>query len=165
MSPLYLGNCRSPQLNSPLGHDNLCSGPKSPLCIAAGDISTLLPGSEGEFADGREPSSRAALHDVSASRASKNLASIIDSDTSFLALLIQIRHYWGLISRRVMRSARDARPWDPQSDFAEMARKLKWWEHGLPDAYTWNRTLTKGYRNVGQDIVSLAIHSWATNGV
>lgn len=165
MSPLYLGNCRAPLLNSPLGHDNLCSGPRSPVSLAAGDISTLLPGSEGEFADGREPSSRAALHDVSASRASKNLASIIDSDTSFLAPLIQIRHYWGVISRRAMRSARDASPWDPQCDFAEMALKLRRWEHGLPDEYTWNPSLTEGYRNVGQDIVSLVIYTEATNGV
>lgn len=50
--------------------------------------------------------------------------------------------------------ARDANPWDPHSDFAEMAGKLKWWEQGLPAEYTWKPSLPKTYRNVGQDIVS-----------
>ena len=49
----------------------------------------------------------------------------------------------------------DLRPWEPQSDFAEMAGQLKWWEHGLPGEHTWNPSLMRGYRSVGQDVVSL----------
>lgn len=163
--PLLLGNCRAPQLNSALGHDNLCSGPDSPVSLAASSINTLLPGSDGDFADGREPSSRVALHDASTSRTSENLASIIDCDRSLFALLLQVRHYWGVISRRVMSLMRDRDPWHPQGDFAEMAGKLERWEHGLPDEYTWNPSLTRGYRNVGQDIVSLAIYFGLINGI
>ena len=161
VSPLYLGNCRILQLNSPLDHDNLYSGPKSPVSLAASDINALLPGSEGEFANGREPTSRAALQDASTPRATENLASVVGSGQSLFASLIQIRHYWGVIFRKVMSSRRDTDPWDPHSDFAETAGKLKGWEHGLPDEYTWNPSLTREYRNVGQEIVSLRLPSMA----
>lgn len=157
---LYSESARSWQLlgqianNGLPDYDNLHSGVSSPVTLGASDISTLLPGSEVDFADGREPSTRAALDDTFTPRAPENLAPIVECDRSLFASLIQIRHCWGVISRRVMSSKADTNPWDPESGFAEMAGKLKWWEQRLPDEHMWNPALLKRYRSTGLDVVS-----------
>ena len=149
--------CFLPALGSPTNtrpdHDNLRPEPNSPASLLASDITTLLPCSEGDFADRREPSYRTALDD--APRTTESPGPIPDPGRSLFASLVKIRHYWGIIARGAMSSKMDLHPWEPQSDFAKMVSQLKWWEHGLSAEHTWNPASLRSYRSVGQDVVSL----------
>jgi hypothetical protein len=131
--------------------DNLHSGPRSPVLLSASDITALLPSNEQDFANAREPKSRAALEGTPP--ALENPALVADQGRSLFATLIQAHHYWGAIYRRAINNNRSLRPWEPDSEYAVMERRLDEWEGGLPNDYRWSSLLLKGYKHEGQDLV------------
>jgi hypothetical protein len=131
--------------------DNLHSGPRSPVLLSASDITALLPSNEKDFANARVPHSRAALEDTPP--AVENPSLVSDDGRSLFAALIQAHHYWGAIYRRAVSNNKSARPWEPNSEYARMERRLTEWEAGLPNDYRWSSLLLKGYKQEGQDLV------------
>ncbi|KAK4043803.1 hypothetical protein C8A01DRAFT_12763 [Parachaetomium inaequale] len=135
--------------------DNLHSGPRSPVLLSASDITALLPSNENDFANAREPKSRAALEGTPP--ALENPALVADEGRSLFATLIQAHHYWGAIYRRAINNNRSVRPWEPDSEYAQMERRLAEWETGLPNDYRWSSLLLKGYKQEGQDLAYLGV--------
>ncbi|KAL2280342.1 hypothetical protein FJTKL_12591 [Diaporthe vaccinii] len=135
--------------------DNLHSGPESPVSLAAGDITALLPCSEEDFAKGQEPPSRAALEDTPP--AIDNPKLISDPRRSLFATLIQTHYFWGRVSRRAVKYDRSSRPWEDTSEYAELVAKLHEWESNLPHEHMWSPVLLKGYKAGGQDLAYLSI--------
>ncbi|KAK3331041.1 hypothetical protein B0H66DRAFT_466912 [Apodospora peruviana] len=135
--------------------DNLHSGPRSPVSLSASDITTLLPSNEDDFANAREPNSRAALEDTPP--ALKNPKLVADDGRSLFATLIQAHYYWGAISRRAIKYDRSERPWEPTSEYAKMAKRLADWEGGLKGDHRWSTYLLKGYKQEGQDLAYLGV--------
>ncbi|KAK2777866.1 hypothetical protein CKAH01_11912 [Colletotrichum kahawae] len=109
------------------GQDNLHCGALSPVSLAANDITALLPSNEDDFANGREPYSRAALEDTPP------------------------------VARRAMATMKSANPWDPTSEYAIMAKQLMNWEHQLPADHRWSMVLLKGHKTVGEDLAYLGV--------
>ncbi|KAK4133360.1 hypothetical protein BT67DRAFT_462911 [Trichocladium antarcticum] len=135
--------------------DNLHSGLRSPVLLSASDITTLLPSNEKDFANAREPISRAALEDTPP--ALENPALVTDEGRSLFAVLIQSHYYWGAICRRAINNSKSLRPWDPPGEYAQMEGRLASWERGLPNDYRWSSLLLKGYRQEGQDLAYLGV--------
>ncbi len=135
--------------------DNLHAGPKCPVSLTASDITALLPGSEEDFANAREPRSRAALEDTPPALANPHLVS--DARRSLFATLIQTHHFWGAISRQALSYDKSLRPWDPDSNFAKMAAKLKDWESNLPPDHRWGDQFFEAYKRGRQELVSLPL--------
>lgn len=135
--------------------DNLHAGPSSPVSLATSDITALLPSNEDDFAKGYEPKSRAALADTPP--ALENPGLIADSGRSLFASLIQTHYFWGKISRRAVapQDNKSLRPWEPQSEYAQMVEKLNVWEKSLPDEHRWSSYLLKGYKVDGLELVSV----------
>lgn len=135
--------------------DNLHSGPRSPVSLAASDITTLLPASEEDFEAGTEPRTRAALEDTPSGNKNPHLVS--HAQRSLFASLIQAHHYWGIISRRVAAHDKNQRPWDEGSDYKVMVKRLRDWEAKLPVEHKWGKTLLKGHKSVCQDLAYLSV--------
>lgn len=131
--------------------DSLHSGPHCPVSLAASDITALLPSHEEDFAAGREPRSRAALHDTPPAKENPNL--ICDNGRSLFASLMQIHHFWGIIGRRAIYFAHTERPWEPSSEFSTMVDRLRSWEHGLPLTHQWDPTQLQIHKADGHDLV------------
>ena len=148
-------NCLQWMLHS---QDNLHSGPRTPVSLAANDLTALLPGNEADFAAGREPNSRAALEGTPPALEDPSLISA--DGRSLFATLIQTHHYWGAISRRALSYDKSTRPWDPLSEFAKMADKLHAWESKLPHDHRWSAYLLKGYKQERQELVSVPAPHW-----
>ncbi|KAG6014829.1 hypothetical protein E4U43_006082, partial [Claviceps pusilla] len=136
-------------------HDNLHSGPTSPVSLSASDITTLLPGDEDDFIHGREPRSRAALDGTPP--AIENPKLLRDPGRSLFATLMQVHGWWGLVGRRAVRYSKSARPWDPASEFSQTARKLREWEQDLPHEHVWSTFLLKGYKAERQELAYLSV--------
>ncbi|KAL2255295.1 hypothetical protein VTK26DRAFT_3666 [Humicola hyalothermophila] len=130
--------------------DNLHSGPRSPVLLAASDITALLPCNERDFAEAREPTSRAALEDTPP--AVQNPALVSDGRRSLFAVLIQAHYYWGVISRRAISNDKSSQPWEPTSEFAVMAKRLADWEASLPKDCRWSSVLVRSYKQEGEDL-------------
>ncbi|KAG7291600.1 hypothetical protein NEMBOFW57_001619 [Staphylotrichum longicolle] len=135
--------------------DNLHSGPRAPVLLSASDITALLPSNEEDFANAREPKSRAALEDTPP--AVENPALVADEGRSLFATLIQAHHFWGAIYRRAINNNKSPRPWEPDSEYAKMERRLAEWEAGLPNDYRWSNLLLKGHKHEGQDLAYLGV--------
>ena len=135
--------------------DNLHAGPKCPVSLTASDITALLPGSEDDFTNAREPKSRAALEDTPAALANPHLVS--DPQRSLFATLVQTHHFWGAISRQALSYDKSLRPWDPDSNFAKMAAKLKDWESNLPPSHQWSKHNFQQKKNDRLELVSLTL--------
>ncbi|KAM0426263.1 hypothetical protein ACHAPT_008616 [Fusarium lateritium] len=135
--------------------DQLHSGPYSPVSLAASDITALLPCDEHDFATGREPPSRAAVEGTPP--AIENPALIFDPNRSLFASLIQAHHFWGIVSRRAVKFARSSRPWEANSEFACVVKKLHDWENALPQEHLWNGLTLKRYKADGQDLAYLGV--------
>ncbi|KAL2136412.1 hypothetical protein VTI74DRAFT_3846 [Chaetomium olivicolor] len=135
--------------------DNLHSGPRSPVLLSASDITALLPSHESDFANAREPESRAALEDTPPALA--NPALVADGGRSLFAALIQAHHYWGAIFRRAVNNNKSPRPWEANSEYAQMERRLREWEEGLPHEYRWSSALLKNYKQEGLDLGYLGV--------
>ncbi|KAK4194554.1 hypothetical protein QBC40DRAFT_32621 [Triangularia verruculosa] len=135
--------------------DNLHSGPRSPVLLAASDITALLPCDEPDFAAAREPKSRAALEDTQPALDNPDLTA--DPGRSLFATLIQAHYYWGRISRRAISHDKSARPWEPTSQYAKLEKKLTEWEASLPNDHRWSSLLLKGYKQEGHDLAYLGV--------
>ncbi|POR34210.1 Putative transcriptional regulatory protein [Tolypocladium paradoxum] len=135
--------------------DSLHSGPLSPVSLAAADITALLPCNEEDFAHGREPRSRAALEGTPPAADDPSL--IRDPNRSLFATLMQIHHFWGIVGRRAVSYSKSSRPWEPTSEFSQMARRLQEWEQNLPHEHMWSNFLLKGYKAEGQDLAYLCV--------
>jgi hypothetical protein len=134
--------------------DSLHSSPLCPVSLAAGDITALLPCDEEDFARGREPVSRAALEGTLP--ALENPALISDPRRSLFATLMQVHHFWGIVGRRAVSLARSSHPWEPDSNFSIMVKRLQDWERGLPKHHLWSKTLFQKYKAEGQDLAYLS---------
>lgn len=135
--------------------DSLHSGPHSPVTLGAPDITALLPCDEDDFAAGLQPTSRAALPDSPPAIA--NPALVCDPGRSLFASLMQIDHYWGIISRRAATLTKDAgHPWDVNSQFCILRRRLREWEDGLPAEHRWAAPQLHWYKYRKLDLVSPA---------
>lgn len=66
---------------------------------------------------------------------------------------MQIHHFWGIVGRRAVSYSKSSRPWEPTSEFSQMARRLQEWEANLPHEHMWSNFLLKGYKAEGQDLV------------
>ncbi|KAK2590452.1 hypothetical protein QQS21_011869 [Conoideocrella luteorostrata] len=135
--------------------DNLHSGPQSPVSLCAGDITTMLPCNEEDFAHGREPRSRAALDGTPPAMDNPKL--IRDPGRSLFATLMQVHDWWGLVGRRAVRYSKSPKPWDTESEFSKTARKLREWEQDLPHEHGWSPFLFKGYKADGQELAYLCV--------
>ncbi|CCF33732.1 hypothetical protein CH063_05865 [Colletotrichum higginsianum] len=135
--------------------DNLHCGALSPVSLAANDITALLPSNEEDFAYGREPLSRAALEDTPPARENPSL--IHQPSRSLFASLMQAHYYWGKVARRAMATMKSAKPWDPTSEYAIMAKQLWNWEQQLPQDHRWSMVLLKGHKSVGEDLAYLGV--------
>ena len=132
--------------------DQLHSGPHSPISLSASDITALLPCDENDFAFGREPPSRAALEGSPPSIS--NPALISDPNRSLFASLIQAHGFWGVITRRAVSFTRSSYPWEPESKFATVSRKLDVWENSLPLNHRWSEVTFGEHKAAAQDLVS-----------
>ncbi|KAF3355630.1 hypothetical protein VdG1_03922 [Verticillium dahliae VDG1] len=135
--------------------DNLHCGAKSPISLAASDITCLLPSDENDFSNGNEPNSRAALEDTPPARENPSL--IHQPTRSLFASLIQAHYYWGKVARRAMVSTKSSSPWDPTSEYSKMAASLASWEQQLPPDHKWSMVLLKGHKSVGEDLAYMSV--------
>ncbi|GKT42592.1 uncharacterized protein ColSpa_02773 [Colletotrichum spaethianum] len=150
-----LYHMRKAPANRITGQDNLHCGALSPVSLAANDITALLPSNEEDFAYGREPLSRAALEDTPPARENPSL--IHQPSRSLFASLMQAHYYWGKVARRAMATMKSAKPWDPTSEYAIMAKQLMNWEQQLPQDHRWSMVLLKGHKSVGEDLAYLGV--------
>lgn len=135
--------------------DSLHSGPYSPVTLGAPDITTLLPCDEDDFAAGCQPKSRAALPDSPPANERPDL--VRDPGRSLFGSLMQIHHYWGMVSRRAATFGHEVCPWTPQSEFCKMRRKLKDWEHGLPTEHRYAKPQLHYFKYRGLDLAYLSV--------
>ncbi|KAK0633590.1 hypothetical protein B0T14DRAFT_507311 [Immersiella caudata] len=135
--------------------DNLHSGPNAPISLSAGDITTLLPSNEADFAYTRIPLTRAALEDTPPAKINPDLVRL--KDKSLFATLIQSHYYWGAISRRAVHNEKCANPWDETSEYATVKKRLMEWENDLPGDHRWSKVLLKGHKQDGQDLAYLGV--------
>lgn len=135
--------------------DNLHSGPKAPISLSAGDITTLLPCNEADFANARLPLTRAALEDTPPAKVDPELVRL--KDKSLFATLIQSHYHWGAISRRAVRQDKCPNPWDEESEYAVIKQRLIEWENNLPGDHRWSKVLLKGHKQDGQDLAYLGV--------
>ncbi|KFG80430.1 hypothetical protein MANI_012958 [Metarhizium anisopliae] len=129
--------------------------PLSPVSLSAGDITTLLPCNEEDFANGHEPRSRAALEGTPPAMDHPEL--IRDSNRSLFATLMQIHSWWGVVGRRAVRFSKSPRPWDPASAFSQTAEKLREWEEKLPQEHRWSTYLLQRYKAESQELAYFII--------
>ncbi|KAK1826686.1 hypothetical protein QBC39DRAFT_363766 [Podospora conica] len=135
--------------------DNLHSGPRSPMSLAASDITTLLPCNEAEFANAEQPKERAALEDTPPAKEAPRLVAL--KNKSLFATLIQSHYHWGTISRRAFSQDKGRPPWEKASEYAKMEKRLKQWEDELPPDHRWSDILLKGHKQHGQDLAYLGV--------
>ncbi|SCB65435.1 unnamed protein product [Fusarium graminearum] len=135
--------------------DQLHSGPHSPISLSASDITALLPCNEDEFDLGQEPPSRAALE--GSPPAISNPALLCDPNRSLFASLIQAHNLWGVITRRAVSFTRSSYPWEPESKFATVSRKLDMWENSLPQNHRWNEFTYSEHKAKGQELAYLGV--------
>lgn len=98
---------------------------------------------------------RAALEDTPPGNAYPQLCSA--KSRSLFASLMQVHHYWGIISRRAVANDKSTEPWDPRSEFSRMAARLQNWEENLPNDHAWSSYLLAGHKAAGQDLVCLGV--------
>jgi hypothetical protein len=134
--------------------DNLHSGPGAAVLLPASDITALLPCDESDYLNAREPKSRAALE--ATPPALERPALVADEGRSLYAALIQAHQYWGAVSRRAINKNKSPRPWEPDSEYAQMEKRLTEWETGLPNDYRWSSRLLKAHKQEGHDLVCSA---------
>ncbi|KAF4442516.1 general repressor of transcription [Fusarium acutatum] len=135
--------------------DQLHSCSFSPISLAASDIDTLLPCDEEDFANGREPPSRAALEGTP--RAIKDPGLVNDPNRSLFATLIQAHGFWGVVTRDAVNYTPYSYPWDPESKFFKVSTKLDQWERSLPPNHRWSMARLSEYKAKEQDLAYLGV--------
>ncbi|KAI1614912.1 fungal-specific transcription factor domain-containing protein [Exophiala viscosa] len=144
-------------------HDNLHSGFNSPVYFSLGDITTLLPCEEREFAFGLAPRERAAL--MGTSPAVKDSQLTKSSSRSLFATLIQSHNLWGQIARRVAKNEiNQSQISNPIVDttlsedgYAHLTMLLKDFEDYLPDQHRWSTWNLRGYKAEGLELAYLSV--------
>jgi len=131
--------------------DQLHSCSSSPISLAASDIDALLPCDEEDFANGREPPSRAALEGTP--RAIKDPSLVNDPNRSLFGTLIQAHGFWGVVTRDAVNYTPYSYPWDPESKFVKVSTKLDQWERSLPPNHQWSMATLSEYKAKEQDLV------------
>ncbi|KAF4501028.1 general repressor of transcription [Fusarium agapanthi] len=135
--------------------DQLHSCSSSPISLAASDIDALLPCDEEDFANGREPPSRAALEGTP--RAIKDPSLVNDPNRSLFGTLIQAHGFWGVVTRDAVNYTPYSYPWDPESKFAKVSTKLHQWERSLPPKHQWSMARLSKYKAKEQDLAYLGV--------
>ncbi|RKK67881.1 hypothetical protein BFJ69_g14099 [Fusarium oxysporum] len=135
--------------------DQLHSCSSSPISLAASDIDALLPCNEEDFANGREPPSRAALEGTP--RAIKDPSLVNDPNRSLFGTLIQAHGFWGVVTRDAVNYTPYSYPWDPESKFVRVSKKLDQWERSLPPSHQWSRARLSEYKAKAQDLAYLGV--------
>ncbi|KLO85550.1 general repressor of transcription [Fusarium fujikuroi] len=135
--------------------DQLHSCSSSPISLAASDIDALLPCDEEDFANGREPPSRAALEGTP--RAIKDPSLVNDPNRSLFGTLIQAHGFWGVVTRGAVNYTPYSCPWDPESKFVKVSTKLDQWETSLPPSHQWSRAWLSEYKAKAQDLAYLGV--------
>ncbi|KAF4333560.1 general repressor of transcription [Fusarium beomiforme] len=135
--------------------DQLHSSSSSPISLAASDITTLLPCDEDDFANGREPSSRAALEGTPP--AIKDPGLVNDQNRSLFGSLIQAHGFWGIVTRHAVNYTPNSYPWDPESKFVRVSERLDHWERSLPPAHQWSKLRLSEYKAKAQDLAYLGV--------
>ncbi|KAF5233517.1 hypothetical protein FANTH_12524 [Fusarium anthophilum] len=135
--------------------DQLHSCSSSPISLAASDIDALLPCDEEDFANGREPPSRAALEGTP--RAIKDPSLVNDPNRSLFGTLIQAHGFWGVVTRDAVNYTPYSYPWDPESKFAQVSKKLDQWERSLPPKHQWSMDRLSEYKAKEQDLAYLGV--------
>ncbi|KAF5724764.1 general repressor of transcription [Fusarium mundagurra] len=135
--------------------DQLHSCSSSPISLAASDIDALLPCDEEDFANGREPPSRAALEGTP--RAIKDPSLVNDPNRSLFGTLIQAHGFWGVVTRDAVNYTPYSYPWDPESKFVKVSTKLDQWERSLPPNHQWSMATLSEYKAKEQDLAYLGV--------
>ncbi|KAF5253167.1 hypothetical protein FANTH_1921 [Fusarium anthophilum] len=134
--------------------DHLQSSTSSPASLVASDITTLLPCDEDQFAAGQEPPSRAAFEGTQPARENPDL---VNENRSLFGSLIQAYGFWGVVKRHGVNNLSNSYPWDPESEFAKLLRKLDHWESSLPPAHKWSEARLREYETKAQDLAYLEV--------
>ncbi|KAK5128674.1 hypothetical protein LTR85_000007 [Meristemomyces frigidus] len=140
--------------------DNLHSGHKTPVSFSHADITVLLPCDESEFAFGRVPRFRAALHDTLPALREPDRVS--PPDRSLFATLIQAHNLWGIVARRACKTEDDlagvtTAPAEPASEYRLLADRLRHWEETLSSHHRWSVWNLRGYKTESLELAYLAI--------
>lgn len=123
----------------------------APISLAANDITTLLPSNEEDFNNGVLPTTRAALENTLPAREKPLL---VDTPTrSLFASLMQSHQLWGIVLRRAVSNNRSMPPWDSNSEYSAIKKKLSDWESRLPAEHLWSRTLLRDFKAQNLDLV------------
>jgi hypothetical protein len=133
--------------------DNLHSGPYKPVSLASSDITALLPCDEDDFKNAVVPNSRAALEGTPP--AVKNPKLAILKPRSLFATLIQTHHLWGIVARRAVANEKSSSPGNDSSEYAKMAKRLKYFEDHLFQDHKFGLKSLKGHRQDNEDLVSI----------
>ncbi|KAF5634727.1 general repressor of transcription [Fusarium tjaetaba] len=135
--------------------DQLHSCSSSPISLAASDIDALLPCDEEDFANGREPPSRAALEGTP--RAIKDPSLVNDPNRSLFGTLIQAHGFWGVVTRDAVNYTPHSYLWDTESKFVKVSAKLDQWERSLPPNHQWSMARLSEYKAKEQDLAYLGV--------
>lgn len=140
--------------------DNLHSGHNTPASFSLGDITTLLPCEESDFAFGLIPHERAALHGTRAAVANPMLTRV--PSRSLFASLIQTHNLWGQVARRACRNdsgvaGADLEPWNSSSEYVRLTIALQQWGEQLPKRHQWSVWNLRGYKAETLDLAYLSV--------
>ncbi|CAK7226699.1 hypothetical protein SBRCBS47491_006318 [Sporothrix bragantina] len=135
--------------------DNLHADPLAPISLSESDITTLLPSSEEDFNSGTRPTVRAALEDTTPAHGKPALANT--PTRSLFATLMQSHQLWGIVLRRTIKKNTGKQPWDVNSEYASIKKKLNDWENSLPAEHLWSRTLLREHKAKGVDLAYVAV--------
>ncbi|KAG9247007.1 hypothetical protein BJ878DRAFT_232489 [Calycina marina] len=140
--------------------DNLHAGYTTPVSFFLGDITTLLPCEERDFAFGLIPHERAALAGTLA--ATRSVGIVHTPSRSLFATLIQAHNLWGQVARHAvstseLHAGQYLQPWDARSDYATLSNTLRTWEDHLPSRHRWSIWNFRGYKSEGVDLAYLSV--------
>lgn len=146
-------------------HEDLFSGLHSPSSFSLGDITTLLPCEEQDFAFGIAPFERAAL--MGTPPAIKHEELTKSPSRSLFATLIQSHNIWGQIARRVAHNeAADQQDSAGQAkasmvlgkeEYLRLSALLKDFEENLPQRHQWSVWNLRGFRAQRLDLAYLSV--------
>ncbi|CAK7219369.1 hypothetical protein SEUCBS140593_003867 [Sporothrix eucalyptigena] len=135
--------------------DNLHADPLAPISLSENDITALLPSNEEDFNNGVQPAVRPALEDTPPARDKPALVNM--PARSLFATLMQSHQLWGIVLRRTITRNSGKQPWDANSDYALIKKKLNDWESQLPAEHLWSRELLREHKSKGVDLAYVAV--------
>ncbi|CAK7264832.1 hypothetical protein SEPCBS57363_001280 [Sporothrix epigloea] len=139
--------------------DNLHADPLAPTSLSESDITTLLPSSEEDFDSGTCPAVRTALEDITPTPSKSGLAD--PPNRSLFASLMQSHQLWGRVLRRTIKKNSGKQPWDANSEYATIKKKLDEWEKSLPAEHLWSPSLLREHKAKGVDLIDCWVQEQA----